>query len=90
MKKLCYFSKQLKDNKGVTAVVVAIFLVGFIGFAALAIDVGYLMTARNELQNIADGAALAGARTLGRIYECNGDLTATDSNAIIQCPTRNN
>jgi Flp pilus assembly protein TadG len=46
----------------------------FLGFTALAVDIGYMMMAKNELQNIADAAALAGARTLGRIYECNGDL----------------
>ncbi len=39
-----------------------------IGFAALAIDVGYYMVTRNELQNIADGAALAACSELGEIY----------------------
>ncbi len=38
-----------------------------IGFAAFAIDVGYMMVSRNELQNIADTAALAAAGELGAI-----------------------
>lgn len=58
----------LKDKKGVTVVVVAISLVVIIGFAALAVDVGYFMVSRNQLQNAADAAALGAARALGNIY----------------------
>ncbi len=43
-------------------------LVVFIGFTALAIDVGYMMVARNQLHNAADASALAGARQLGENY----------------------
>ena len=57
------------SERGAVAVIVAILLIVFIGFAALAVDVGYMMTARNELQNAADAAALAATRTLGNIYE---------------------
>jgi Flp pilus assembly protein TadG len=39
-------------------------LVAFLGFASLAIDTGHLYVVRNELQNVADAAALAGARRL--------------------------
>ena len=39
-------------------------LFGLIGFIALAIDIGNLLVARNELQNAADAAALAGAQVL--------------------------
>lgn len=62
------------DQSGAVAIMVAVMLAVLIAMAALAVDVGYMMVARNELQNIADGTALAGARTLGRIYECNGDI----------------
>ncbi len=58
----------LKNQKGVSAVIVAILLAMLLCFAALAIDVGYMYVTRNELQNIADAAALAGARELGIIY----------------------
>jgi Flp pilus assembly protein TadG len=39
-------------------------LVAFIGFASLAIDMGHLYVVRNDLQNVADAAALAGANKL--------------------------
>lgn len=58
----------LRNNKGVTAVFVLFMLAGLIGVTVLAIDVGYIKTTRNELQNIADAGALAGAGHLGSIY----------------------
>lgn len=58
----------IQNKRGVSAVIVAICLVMLIGFAALAIDVGYLYSTRNELQNVADAAALAGAGYLGSVY----------------------
>lgn len=48
-------------RRGTVAVLVAISLVVLLGFAALAIDVANLYTARGELQRAADAAALAGA-----------------------------
>jgi Flp pilus assembly protein TadG len=62
------YLRNLKDQKGVALVLVAIMIVMLLGFVALAIDVGLLMVARNELQNIADGAALAACGELGAIY----------------------
>lgn len=59
----------VKGNKGVTAVLTAILIVMLLGFGALAIDIGYGMVTKNELQNIADSAALAAARQLGTIYQ---------------------
>lgn len=52
---------RLKDRRGVVLIVVASMLVGLLGFAALAVDIGYAMVLRNELQDAADAAALAGA-----------------------------
>jgi hypothetical protein len=46
----------------------ALLLTVFIGIAALTIDIGYLATTKNELQNTADAAALAGAGFIGNIY----------------------
>jgi hypothetical protein len=46
------------------AVTTAICLVFLIGFVALVLDVGNLQAVRNEVQNAADAAALAGARAL--------------------------
>ena len=64
-----WFLKGVKNQKGATIVLVAISLVALVGFAALAIDVGYIYAARNELQNVADASALAAARRLGRDYQ---------------------
>jgi len=61
-------SGRLKDRRGSTTIVVALLLLVLFGFAALAIDVGYMMVRRNELQNIADTAALAAAGELGATY----------------------
>ena len=69
MRKSKPFTSVIKNQQGVSAVVVAIALVALLGFAALAIDVGYLYATRNELQNIADAAALAATRQLGAIYQ---------------------
>ncbi len=60
---------RLNDQKGTVVVVVALLLLLLVGFAALAVDVGYMMVKRNELQNIADSAALAATGKLGSIYK---------------------
>lgn len=57
-------SRTCPPEGGAVAVLVAIALLIIMGFAALAIDIGYLKVARNELQTAADAAALAGARKL--------------------------
>lgn len=58
----------LKNQDGASAILVVIVTAMLLGFTALAIDVGYMYSTRNELQNVADAAALAGAGELGRIY----------------------
>lgn len=81
--------RQLANQKGVSAIIVAIVLFVLIGFAALAIDLGYLFATRNELQNTADASALAATRKLGEIYQtmssieqANYSLTEDDRTAI--------
>lgn len=64
MKRYPEFILRLKDRRGVTIILVAILMSVFLGFAALAIDIGHLYVVRNELQNAADAAAMAGARVL--------------------------
>jgi hypothetical protein len=61
--------EKVKNQAGVSAVIIAIVLPMLIGFGALAVDVGYMYVNRNELQNVADAAALAATRTLGTIYQ---------------------
>lgn len=60
---------MMQDTRGAVAVTVAIMLVVLLSFAALALDISNAMIARNELQNVADASALAGARQLGVIYQ---------------------
>jgi Flp pilus assembly protein TadG len=68
MRRFRQFIFRLGDKQGVTVVIVAVLIVVLLGFVALAVDIGYLMVARNELQNAADAAALAGARRMGQNY----------------------
>jgi hypothetical protein len=81
MKTLFNISARFKNEKGVTFVYVAILIVAFLGMAALAIDVGYLMVGRTELQRTADAAALAATRQLGVIYEGMSYAAQTTYNA---------
>lgn len=63
------FQQPLENQRGAAAVMVALTLTVLLAMAAAAIDVGHALVARNELQNVADAGALAGARALGLIYE---------------------
>jgi hypothetical protein len=80
----------LSQSQGIIATMVAVVLVGLLGFVALVIDLGFALVTRNQLQNIADGAALAGTRQLGRMYEGltptaqqGYELTGSDKSAIL-------
>ncbi|HSE58359.1 MAG TPA: TadE/TadG family type IV pilus assembly protein [Nitrospiraceae bacterium] len=63
------FMRSLDNSHGAAAVMVAITLTVLLAMGAAAIDIGHALVARNELQNVADAAALAGTRALGLIYE---------------------
>jgi len=69
----------LRNQRGATAILVGLCLFSLIGFGALAVDIGHLCVARNELQNAADAGALAGARFL---YNENGTEVNTGANQI--------
>jgi len=56
--------KLFKDKKGSVIVTTALALVVVVGFMALSIDVGYMVTTKNQLQAAVDAAALAGANGL--------------------------
>jgi hypothetical protein len=58
------FQRRLNDESGMSYVFVGFGLTAFLGASMLAIDVGMLMTARNQAQNSADAGALAGAIAL--------------------------
>ncbi len=60
---------RIKDEYGATAILVVLVIVVLISIAALAVDIGYVMATKNEVQNISDAAALAATRQLGYFYE---------------------
>ncbi len=71
---------HLKEpQKGAVFIMVAAAMLALLGFAALAIDVGFLMASRNELQNAADAGALAGARVL---YNDTGTAVNPGANQV--------
>jgi Flp pilus assembly protein TadG len=74
-------SDRLNNQQGVSAVIIAICLFMLVGFVALAIDVGHLYVARNELQNAADAGALAGARHL---YLEDGTAVNPNANQLMR------
>jgi len=78
MKNRCTQFFNQKNSQGGVLVLVTVLLVVLIGVAALAIDVGYISTTRNELQNIADAGALAATGELGQIYKTSGTYTHPD------------
>ena len=53
-----------RDEAGMSYVFVGLGMMAFMSASVLAIDLGMLMTARNQAQNSADAAALAGATAL--------------------------
>ncbi len=58
--------------RGSSMILVALLMVPLMGFAALAIDVGMLYTARTQCQNAADAGALAGAGYMLTLNNLNG------------------
>lgn len=56
--------RRLTDEAGASLVFTLIAIVGLLSVAALAIDVGVLVSARSDAQRAADAAALAGASAL--------------------------
>jgi Flp pilus assembly protein TadG len=78
-----------RDERGMSYVFIGMGLMAFMGASMLAIDVGMLMTARNQAQNSADAGALAGALAL--FYDDYDDRTATGPavTSAIAAATRN-
>ena len=55
------FLKGHMKEAGQVIPMAAVMMVGLLGVAALAVDLGYLYVVRNELQNVSDAGALAGS-----------------------------
>lgn len=67
---------KLMGSEGSMAIMVAVVMVGLLGMASFAIDLGQISTVRNELQNTSDSASLAAARAL-IVEETTGTNKAT-------------
>ena len=65
--------KAILNAKGGVAPIAIAFLITAVLIGAVVVDVGFVMMAKSELQNIADAGALAGGRALGTIYR-GGDV----------------
>jgi Flp pilus assembly protein TadG len=65
----------LRDEAGMSFVFVGLGMMAFLSASMLAIDVGMLMTARNQAQNSADAGALAGATAL--VFDSYTDRSPT-------------
>ena len=78
------FMLKIKERSGAVLIMVALIMLVLLGFAALAVDTGYFFATKNELQNIADAAALAAAGELGDQYvkEETVDETAIKAVAV--------
>lgn len=57
----CSRTRRIWDDSGQAAPLVAVLLLGLVAMVALVVDAGLVLTARRDLQGIADGAARAGA-----------------------------
>jgi hypothetical protein len=74
---------RLRDERGMTLVMVATGMIALLSAAMLAADVGMMMVARTESQNAADAGALAGAVALGfDDYEDRSETGPAVRNAI--------
>ena len=74
----------IKDERGTAMVIGALALPVILGMGALAVDVGYLYTARNQMQNAADSAAIAGAQVM-----LNGGDTSSATTAAVNFANQN-
>lgn len=71
-----------KRNKGQVLVFVALAIFVLLGFAALAIDLGYMWSVRHELQRSADAGALAGASAFRQYGKDSTDITLNADDTI--------
>ncbi len=68
--------RLIRDERGVSAVIVALLVTALFGFAAIAIDVAEVVAEKRQLQNGADAAALAVAKDCATKATC-GSAAAT-------------
>jgi Flp pilus assembly protein TadG len=88
------FTSQVRQRRGTVLPLVVFCVVILLGMVALAIDVGMMMVAKNQCQNAADAAAMAGARSLTGNVSANNNyasagpaaVAAAEANSILSHP----
>ena len=70
--------RRLHDERGVTAIIVAISLVAIFAMLTLTVDVGGLLYKRRELVNGSDAAALAAAQSCAILTDSDNPETVAD------------
>jgi len=71
-----------RRRRGNIVAMTAVLMIVLVAFVALAVDVGYLYTMRNELQRSADSAAIAACWELcDKDYQAGGNATTLAANA---------
>ncbi|MEC4681641.1 MAG: Tad domain-containing protein [Nitrospirota bacterium] len=85
-----YAIEKVHEQHGVVSLIMAVSTTMLLGFTALAIDLGHAWMVKQELQNVADAAALAGAGQLGQVYQGmsaedqgNYFLTSADKQVVV-------
>jgi hypothetical protein len=68
-------TKPRASERGTVLLMATVTILVVVGMLALAVDVGYLMNGRGQLQNIMDSAALAGAQGFRTAIEASGSTT---------------
>jgi Flp pilus assembly protein TadG len=63
------FNQRTRSRRGVIIFLTAFLIIVFLGMIAFAVDLGYILTAKTQLQSAADSAALAAAATMGNIED---------------------
>jgi hypothetical protein len=59
------FRRVLRDKSSSVAILAAVGMTALLGFASISVDVGYVLWAKNALQESTTAAALAGAKDIG-------------------------
>jgi Flp pilus assembly protein TadG len=89
-------NSEARRRRGAMMVLVAAMISVMLGMVVFAVDVGWIVTNKTQLQSAADAAALAGAGTLSESYDMTAakgeairfaSLNAKESNASIQFGT---
>src|SRR5947208_15386257 len=78
-----HFAGRPERRRGTIVALLALAIVGLIGFLGLAIDLGMLAIAKTQAQNAADLACLTAARTV------NGDSSTTYNNVAATTNAKN-